>query len=141
MGHYDKTFKLTKKEKETVVSNMWAVMHADEKLHLKEKIWFERTACRVLGFTHEEAQELVCKLQENPESIKFTPAKDDEGRIGQLIPVVHMMMSDGVIDDREMEICRIYADKLGFEPYLGDRVSAAVETIKKFQKMGINPFA
>jgi uncharacterized tellurite resistance protein B-like protein len=141
MSHYDKTYKLTKKEKETVVSNMWAVMHSDEKLHLKEKIWFEHTACRVLGFTHEESQALIYKLQENPESIKFTPAKDVEGRIGQLMPVVMMMMSDGVIDDREMEICRIYADKLGFEPYLGDQVSGCVETIKKYQKMGINPFA
>ena len=136
--------KKAKKEKETVVSNMFAVMLLDEKVHPKEERWFE-IACGKLGFTPEETQAYIDKLWENPKSLfnakKFTPAKDVRERLNQLYPVVLMMMSDGVIDDREMEICRIYADKLGFEPYLGDQVSGCVETIKKYQKMGINPFA
>jgi len=125
----DEIGKLTKKEKETVVSNMFAVMLLDEKVHPKEERWFE-VACWKLGFTPEETQAYIDKLRENPKSLfnakKFTPAKDVRERLNQLYPVVLMMMSDDVIDDREMEWCRWYATMLGFG---SDIVSGVIESM------------
>ena len=129
MSHYDKTYKLTKKEKETVVSNMVAVMLSDGKVTPEEMKWFE-VACGKLGFTLEETKALYDRALNNSGSLfdfkKFTPAKDVHERVNRLIPVILMMMSDGVIDDRELEFCRLYAAALGFEP---DTVSDIIEVV------------
>tara|TARA_B100002003_G_scaffold173967_1_gene161866 strand:- start:214 stop:663 length:450 start_codon:yes stop_codon:yes gene_type:complete len=123
--------KKAKKEKETVVSNMVAVMVSDGKVTPEEMEWLAE-ACGKLGFTLEEAKALYDRALNNPESIKFTPAKDVQDRANQLIPVVKMMMSDGVIDDREMVLCRLYAAKLGLEPdTVSDTIGIITERIKQ----------
>ena len=118
--------KLVKKE---AVSNMLMVMLSDGKVTPEEMKWFE-VACGKLGFTLEETKALYDRALNNSGSLfdfkKFTPAKDVHERVNRLIPVILMMMSDGVIDDRELEFCRLYAAALGFEP---DTVSDIIEVV------------
>jgi hypothetical protein len=91
--------------------------------------WFA-VACGKLGFTLEETKALYDRALNSSGSLfdfkKFTPAKDVHERVNRLIPVILMMMSDGVIDDRELEFCRLYAAALGFEP---DTVSDIIEVV------------
>ncbi|MBQ7691711.1 MAG: hypothetical protein IJT30_11055 [Muribaculaceae bacterium] len=67
-------------------------------------------------------QEELDKLIENPDSVRITLPEDDETRQRYLKDMVQLMMIDGVIDDTEMAMCKIYAINLGFE-------STAVEQI------------
>ncbi len=123
----------TKKEKETEVAYMLKVMLADGKVHSEELKWFEMV-CGKLGFTSEETMAFHDRVRNNPESLfdikKFTPAKDAHERVNQLMSAVMMMMSDGDIDDIELEICRDYAGALGLEK---DIVSNIIEDIKKLK--------
>ncbi len=125
---------MTKKEKETEVAIMLTVMLADGKVHPEELRWFGKVCERKLGFTSEETKAFHDRVLKDPESLfdvkKFTPAKDAHERVNQLMSAVMMMMSDGDIDDIELEICRDYAGALGLEK---DIVSNIIEDIKKLK--------
>lgn len=53
-------------------------------------------------------------LISNPSSITFNPPTDKEERQRQLYNLVNMMMIDGEIDSREMELCMSFGVGLGF---------------------------
>jgi hypothetical protein len=66
--------------------------------------------CARVGMPESELREILA----NPQKVKFTPAKDEEGRLAQLADIVMMMMADGEISDDEMDMCIGIAMMLGF---------------------------
>jgi uncharacterized membrane protein YebE (DUF533 family) len=80
------------------------------------------TICKRVGLSESELKAIL----KNPQSIQFTPAQNPNDRMQQLIDMVFMMMADGDIDPREMDICMQLAMKLGFKP---SAVSALVQEI------------
>ena len=99
----------SQKENETTVKNAVAVMLADGQIDPNEmKILV--MICQRVGVSEKKLQTII----QNPQSIVFTPAKDPNDRLQQLIDMVAMMMADGDIDPREMDVCITLATRLGF---------------------------
>ena len=48
--------------------------------------------------------------------MNFVVAKDQKERVRQMIDMIFMMMVDGKIDQREMDICTSIGARLGFNP-------------------------
>ncbi len=99
------------KEKESTVMNLIAVMLADGEVAQEEKEFLAMVCMRV-GLSANNLAEILRK----PEKVKFTPPKNYEDRIKQLIDVVCMMLVDGNIDQYEMDMCITIALQLGFHP-------------------------
>ena len=111
------------KEKKAAVMNVLAVMFADGKIDETEKK-FLGAVCKRVGLSQEELKELLS----DPGNIKFTVPESRKERIFQLLDMVFMMMIDGEIDQREMDVCITLATRMGFRP---TAVSTIVEAIKK----------
>jgi uncharacterized tellurite resistance protein B-like protein len=60
------------------------------------------------------------KLKENIDQIEYKPPVNDREKFDHLHQLVRMMMMDGEIHDREMEICKVLADRLGLKAELVD---------------------
>jgi len=101
----------SQKEKETTVKNAIAVMLADERIDPNE-MQLLSIICQRVGLSEKQFKAIL----QNPQSIEFTPAKNPNDRMQQLVDMVAMMMIDAEIDPREMEICIHLASKLGFRP-------------------------
>lgn len=98
-----------KKERKTTVMNVIAIMLADGEISDGERECLAQV-CERVGMPEAELRELLA----HPERIKFTPAKDEEGRLAQLADIVMMMMADGEISESEMDLCIGIAMLLGF---------------------------
>ena len=101
-----------KKAKETAVTNMLMVMYADGKVTEEEKIAF-MVSCAHVGITPEEANAHMENIVSNPESIKLTRPKGAKECLDHLFASVTVMMSDGDMHAKELELCRKYAGALG----------------------------
>jgi len=120
------------RERKSTVMNAVAVMAADGKITPEEKTLLA-VVCTRVGLSPDELKSVL----EHPEKVAFTPASDQKGRIMQLLDAVFMMMIDGEIDRREMELCQAIAIKLGFPSSVVPKlVTAIIEAIKKGQKRG-----
>ena len=51
---------------------------------------------------------------ENPKSIDFLPPSDNKTKLNYLRDMVLLMMSDGDIDKKEMLVCKMTAEALGY---------------------------
>jgi tellurite resistance protein len=98
------------KENETTIKNAIAIMLADGQIDPNE-MEFLITICQRVGLSEKQLKAIL----QNPQSIEFTPAKNSNERMQQLIDMVWMMMADGHIDAREMDACITLAAKLGFK--------------------------
>lgn len=98
------------KENETTIKNAIAIMLADGQIDPNE-MDFLITICQRVGLPEKQLKAIL----QNPQSIEFTPAKNSNERMQQLIDMVWMMMADGHIDAREMDVCITLAAKLGFK--------------------------
>jgi uncharacterized tellurite resistance protein B-like protein len=101
----------SQKERESAVKNLIAVMLADGKIEDNEKVHLGRI-CQRYGITDKQFKEILQK----PQDIKFTVPQDPNARMQQLIDIVWMMMIDGHIDQREMDMCIALAVNMGFRP-------------------------
>ena len=101
----------SQKERESAVKNLIAVMLADSKIEDNEKVHLGRI-CQRYGITDKQFKEILQK----PQDIKFTVPQDPNARMQQLIDIVWMMMIDGHIDQREMDMCIALAVNMGFRP-------------------------
>lgn len=101
----------SQKEKETTVKNAIAVMLADGHVDPNE-MKFLAVICQRVGLSEKQLKAIL----QNPQSIEFAPADNPNERMQQLIEMVWMMMADGQIDPREMDVCMQLAIKLGFKP-------------------------
>ena len=104
-----------KKAKETCMTNMLCVMYADGKV-TDEEIDAFIVACIHLGIPKEEADAHMKKIMSNPESMKVTLPKGAEECLNHLFASVTVMMSDGDMHAKELELCRKYAGALGILP-------------------------
>lgn len=111
----------SQKERETTVKNVIAVMLADGQMD-PDEMRFLNAVCQRVGLSEKELKGVL----KNPQNIEFTPAKNPNERMQQLIDIIGMMLSDGHIDSREMDICITLATKLGFKP---SSVAALVQNI------------
>ena len=60
------------------------------------------------------------KLKENANSIEYKPPVNDREKFDHLHQLVRMMLMDGEIHEREMEICKVLASRLGLKSELVD---------------------
>ncbi|MGD1894585.1 MAG: hypothetical protein ACFB15_28825 [Cyclobacteriaceae bacterium] len=73
-------------------------------------------------------------IKDNPESIDYEAPHRDLQRFEHLYQLVNMMMMDGVIHDKELEICKKYAQRLNLRPeFVDDMVLAIPESREKEQ--------
>lgn len=53
-------------------------------------------------------------IKKNHKNLKFIPPTDLRQQFDMIYDIMHMMMVDGNIDEREMQLCHKYAIQLGF---------------------------
>lgn len=117
----------SQKEKESAVKNLIVVMLADGKIDDNEKVHLGRV-CNRYGITPKQLEDILKK----PQNIKFTVPQNPNDRMQQLIDIVWMMLIDGDIDQREMDVCITMATKMGFRPTaVPQLVQHIVNEIKK----------
>lgn len=71
-------------------------------------------------------------IKDNPEAIEYEAPNRDQQRFEHLYQLVNMMMMDGVIHEKELEICKKYAQRLNLRPeFVDDMVEAIPESRAK----------
>ncbi|MEQ9441942.1 MAG: hypothetical protein RIG62_23075 [Cyclobacteriaceae bacterium] len=71
-------------------------------------------------------------IRDNPEAVTYDPPTRDQQRFEHLYQLVNMMMIDGVIHDKELDICKKYAQRLNLRPeFVDDMVEAIPESREK----------
>lgn len=114
-------------EKKTAVMNAVVVMGADGRIDDKE-LAFLFAICKRVGMSEAELKEII----DDPSSVKFTVPTDPNERASMLIDIVFMMMVDGNIDRREMDLCMQIASRLGYKPVVVPKlVGAVIDAIKQ----------
>ena len=113
--------KMTPEEK-SALQCMIAVMLADGKIQPGEQ-QFLNEICRRFDITEEELNEAFATLGTS----RHVFPKDPPGRISYLLDMAYMMLADGSIDPREMDLCQRASRCLGFEPAVVDQVVSAIE--------------
>jgi tellurite resistance protein len=91
-------------------SNLVAVAHSDGFLDNEEKDFLAERA-EEYGLSQEEVQEVMNKAEE----LKFIVPLNFEEKEDQLADIVYMAMIDGVVHEKEYELCLSIAQKLDFE--------------------------
>ena len=66
------------------------------------------------------------KLKENLDSVEYKPPVNDREKFDHLHQLVRMMLMDGEIHDREMEICKVLAARLELKAELVDDFVKAI---------------
>lgn len=97
------------KERKSALVNVLGVMVADGKIDINEQVFLAKVAVR-LGMNEKEFKKVLA----NPSAVEFTPPKDNKERVYQLLDLITMMLADGQITQREMELCINVASRLGF---------------------------
>jgi len=109
------------------LKNLVAVAFADGRLEENEMAAIATVMSRE-GLSKSDFERCV----KNPKGIKFIPPKTPEKRLQNLIDMVALMMCDGNIDEKEMLVCKITAEALGFKHEIIDTMIAEViEGLKK----------
>ena len=68
-------------------------------------------------------------IKENPGMVEYQAPTRDQQRFEHLYQLVNMMMMDGLIHEKEVEICKKYALKLNLRPeFVDDMVEAIPES-------------
>jgi uncharacterized tellurite resistance protein B-like protein len=73
---------------------------------------------KTLGISEAE----IKAIQENPESINFTPPKRYNDKVQQISDLVAVMTIDGHISQRELELCKKISLKLDILPRMVDDI-------------------
>ena len=102
-----------KKEQKTAAMNLLAIMGADREAAPTEIAFFQ-AACRRIGISEKDLAEM--RSDANEGKMNFVVPKEQKDRSQQLIDMIFMMMVDGKIDQREMDMCISIGTMLGFNP-------------------------
>ena len=68
------------------------------------------------GLTRPDVERCI----KDPDSVDFVMPDEENSKAKYLRDMVLLMMADGVVEAREMEICRLTAQALGYEPEVID---------------------
>jgi len=79
-------------------------------------------------------QELL-EIKKNHKKVEFKAPKSNKRKFSHIYDLVFMMMIDGQINEREKELCKAYALKLGFIPRVVDDL---VVSITEFVSGGLS---
>ena len=66
------------------------------------------------------------RVMENPDSVNIVLPEDEDTKLAYLRDMVAMMMIDGVLDEQELAICKLYAMALGYRGSIVDGMIAGV---------------
>lgn len=97
------------------LKNLMAIAMADGRLAEEERHILISVAHR-LGLSEEEVQ----MVQDNPDSVKFTPPKAYDEKMEQIYDFISLMSVDSDIDPSEVEVCRKLALHLDLAPRIVD---------------------
>ena len=103
----------SKEEQKTAAINLLLIMVADREIAPAEKAFFEM-ACRRIGISEKDLADIRSDVSEG--KVNFVVPREQKDRVQQLIDMIFMMMVDGKIDQREMDMCTSIGAKLGFNP-------------------------
>lgn len=106
-----------KKKRKSHFKNLLAVAMSDSNL---ANVEFDF----IIGLANKcyMTQDEVRRVIDHPEQINFYPPQTTRERIDQLYDLVTVMLVDGTIDPRELEICKTFAMRLGFRPAIIDQM-------------------
>ncbi|WKN31716.1 hypothetical protein PZB74_22480 [Porifericola rhodea] len=99
-----------KKRAKAHLSNLLAVAASDGSFDGLEVDYLLSMAQRY-NITEEE----VKNIKDNPEAFQYDPPTNDRERFDHLHHLVCMMLIDGEVHDREIEICKRFATTLGLK--------------------------
>jgi len=88
--------------------NLYLVAVADGKLAEEEKKTLVNFAQK-MGINAREASQIMLNIR----FLDFAIPEDKEAQMDQLRDIIKLMMSDGHIHDKEYELCRRFAEKIG----------------------------
>ncbi|MBN1250615.1 MAG: TerB family tellurite resistance protein [Bacteroidales bacterium] len=91
-------------------SNLVAVAYSDNVLNNEEKEFLQERA-NDYGLSQDEIHEIT----EQAETLKFIVPLNGEEKEEQLADIVYMSMIDGVVNEKEYEICLKIAERLDFK--------------------------
>ncbi|MGK7395422.1 MAG: hypothetical protein ACNS62_12675 [Candidatus Cyclobacteriaceae bacterium M3_2C_046] len=103
------------KTKKSHLKNLLEVALADGNLDKNEVLLLHS-----LGKRFNISPEEIDQIKNNPQTINFHPPKSNKERFNQIYDLVCMMMIDGQINRHELDICKLFALKLGFMPLIVD---------------------
>ncbi|MFY0651350.1 MAG: hypothetical protein JXQ96_04920 [Cyclobacteriaceae bacterium] len=122
-GIFSKKAKRKKELNRSHVKSLWEVLMADTKVHEDElKLIYE------IGNGLNMSQKQVDRIKEEKDNIPFMVPDTDEERFEFIYNFTRMMMADGHIDYREMQICKDYARELGFKRTIVDELVKSVSS-------------
>ena len=120
---------LSTSERMSALKSVAAMMAADGQITDEEKALLG-SICKRLNLTVDDVHAIL----RDPASVDFMVPSDPKERAHQLMDAVFMMIIDGNIDPREMNLCLKLAQALGFDPGIVPSVIAAiVEAIQQGQ--------
>lgn len=77
------------------------------------------------------SEEELKKIQDQPTTVEYQPPTTDKERFEHLYQLACMMMIDGVVHDREIELCKRFAIKLNLKPEFVDDMVAVINGDEK----------
>lgn len=115
------------KEKKTAVLNVMKVMEVDGAIDEKELLVLAKVCARV-GLSPKHLKGLIGAR----DKVEFTVPKDMDQRVLLLFDMTLMMMADGEIDKREMDLCMTLASRMGFPAsVIPDLVKKLIESARE----------
>lgn len=117
MGFQELFESFDKKKRKSHFKNLLAVAMVDGNLDNVEFEYIMQLADKCY-MSRDEIQRVI----DFPQAISFHPPKTDRERFDQMYDLVTVMLVDGNIDDREMQLCKVFAMRLGFKPILVDKL-------------------
>ncbi len=106
-----------KKKRKSHFKNLLAMAMADGKLDNIEFDFIMQLAQKCYM-----SQEEIKRVLDSPEQINFYVPRTDRERFDQIYDLVTVMLIDGEINPRELNLCKVFAVKLGFRPAIVDRL-------------------
>lgn len=96
----------------------------------------EADLLKKLAKKYKVSKEELNNIQDKPDNIVFEIPEKKVPKFSQLHDLVEMMVVDKYVDKREMELCSIFAKKMGYNEMLIDEILAiTVENIKNGKSM------
>ncbi len=71
------------------------------------------------------------KIQDQPGSVNYQPPVTDKERFEHLYQLACMMMIDGIVHEKEIDLCKRFAVKLNLKPEFVDDMVAVINNDEK----------
>ncbi len=106
-----------KKKRMSHVRNLIALSYMDGVMTSEEKEVILSCAAE-MGMTPDELAQII----DDPSQITFYVPRKTSERIEEIYDMVLLMMSDGEMDEREIQLCKAVAEKMHLDPEIVDAI-------------------